>query len=335
MRIFVTGATGYIGRALCRRLATDGHAVQALVRSPDKAAPLRDAGVATFVGDVTERVSLREGMAGADWVIHAAAQLDLGVPSAEMARVNVEGSENVASLAYKLGVGALLSISSVAAWGGSPDDGSPADESSPVRRPFPTPYSATKYDGQRAIEEWGKRGLRLRTVYPGLVYGPPGKKEGANSFLRQLLLGRFPALVGADRRSSWVFLDDVVEAILRVMSVGQDGRGYLLAGEVVTVRDLARRVAELSGTPAPRREMPVGLAHALLSLGTPWYRLRGRRPPIPPAQLASLRRHWAFDDRRARTELEWHPRPLAVGLPPTLEYIRQQERDHGGRVVRG
>lgn len=325
MRVFVTGATGYIGRALCRRLVADGHQVCALVRSPAKAGPLLEAGVATFAGDITDRASMREGMAGADWVVHAAAQLDLAVPGAEMARVNVEGSDNVASLAYKLGVGGLLSISSVAAWGGSPDDGSPADETAPVRRPFPTPYSATKHEGQRAIEEWARRGLRLRTVYPGLVYGPPGKKEGANSLLRQLLLGRFPALVGADRRSSWVFLDDVVEAIERAMTVGQDGRGYLLAGEVVTVRDLARRVAELTGTPAPRREVPVGLARALLALGTPWYRLRGRRPPIPPVQLASLTRHWAFDDRRARTELDWHPRPLGAGLPPTLDYLRQQE----------
>lgn len=325
MRIFVTGATGYIGRALCRRLATDGHDVQALVRSPEKAAPLRDAGIATFAGDVTDRISLREGMSGADWVIHAAAQLDLGVPSAEMARVNVEGSENVASLAFKLGVGALLSISSVAAWGGSPDDGSPADESSPVRRPFPTPYSTTKHDGQRAIEEWGKRGLRLRTVYPGLVYGPPGKKDGANYFLRQMMLGRFPALVGADRRASWVFLDDVVEAIVRVIDRGRDGRGYLLAGEVIRVRDLARQVAAITGTPAPRRELAVGTARLLLALGSPWYRLRGRRPPVPPAQLDSLSRHWAFSDRRAQEELDWHPRPLAEGLPPTLAYLREQE----------
>lgn len=323
MRIYLTGATGYIGRALCLRLAGEGHEVRALARSPERAAPLAAAGVATFPGDVTDRASLREGMSGADWVIHGAALLSPTASLAAMGAVNVAGSENVASLAYKLGVGGLLSISSVAAFGGSPEDGSPATEESPVHRPLPTPYSQTKHDGQRAIEGWGKRGLRVRTVYPGLVYGPPGKKEGANYFLRQMMLGRFPALVGAERRASWVFLDDVVDAILAVLDRGRDGRGYLLAGEVVTVRELARQVASISGTPAPRRELGVGTARLLLALTAPFWRLRGRRPPIPVAQLDSLSRHWAFDDRRAREELGWTPRPLAEGLPPTLAYLAE------------
>lgn len=323
MRIYVTGATGYIGRALCLRLAAEGHEVRALVRSPERAEPLGAAGVATFPGDVTDRASLREGMSGADWVVHGAALLSPSASLAEMQAVNVAGSENVASLAYKLGVGGLLSISSVAAFGGSPEDGSPATEESPVQLPLPTSYSQTKHDGQRAIEGWAKQGLRVRTVYPGLVYGPPGKKEGANYFLRQLLLGRFPALVGADRRASWVFLDDAVGAILAVLERGRDGRGYLLAGEVVTVRELARQVAAISGTPAPRRELGVGAARLLLALAAPFWRLAGRRAPIPAAQLASLSRHWAFDDRRAREELGWTPRPLAEGLPPTLAYLAE------------
>jgi len=108
MRIFVTGATGYIGRQLCRRLAGEGHEVRALVRPASRTAPLLEAGVALFPGDVTDRASMREGMSGADWVIHAAADLDLDGPPGRMAAVNVGGSENVASLAHKLGVPRFL-----------------------------------------------------------------------------------------------------------------------------------------------------------------------------------------------------------------------------------
>src|ERR1700680_2349151 len=108
MRIFLTGGTGYIGRALAERLTSEGHRVCALVRPTSNAELLTRHGVLTVVGDLRDRLSMREGMAGSDWVIHAAAELDLTAPAARMKGTNVEGSDNVASLACKLGVGRLL-----------------------------------------------------------------------------------------------------------------------------------------------------------------------------------------------------------------------------------
>lgn len=322
MRIYVTGATGYLGRALCRRLVADGHEVRALVRDPERGRVLGEIAVALFPGDVTDRASLREGMSGADWVIHAAADLDLAGPPGRMEAVNVQGSENVASLAHKLGVPRLLSVSSVAYFGGSPDDGSAATEESPPLRPFPTRYSATKHEGERAIRAWAARGLAVVTVHPSLIYGPPGKKEGANAILRQIALRRFPALVGADRLASWVFLDDVVDGIVRAMARAAPGAAYLMAGEAVTVRELARTVGEMAGVAPPRREVSVATARWALRLALPLYRLRGRRPPMPITQLDSLARHWNFDDAHARRELDWHPRGLRDGLAATLPHLR-------------
>lgn len=324
MRVFVTGGTGYIGLALVRRLVADGHRVRALVRSPRPASrvgPLTELGVETFVGDILDRPSMREGMSGADWVIHAAADLALDGPPGRMRAANVQGSDNVASLAYKLGVGRFLSISSMAFFGGSPADGSAATEATPPERPFPTLYSATKHEGEMAIREWSKRGLRLNTVYPSLVYGPPGKREGANSILRALARRRYPVLVAARRRTSWVYLDDVVDAVRRVMDRAAPGRDYLLAGEAIALRDLADRVAALAGVRAPRLDLPVGAARLAVAVLGPLYRLRGRRPPFSREQLGSLTREWSFDDRRAREELDWHPRSLAEGLPPTIDLV--------------
>ncbi|MEA2691076.1 MAG: hypothetical protein QOJ16_463 [Acidobacteriota bacterium] len=321
MRIFLTGGTGYIGKALVRRLVALGHEVRALVRPTSQIAPLRELGVATFVGDIADRYSMREGMSGSDWVIHAAADLDLNGPPERMQAANVAGSDNVASLAFKLGVGRFLSISSMAFFGGSPEGGPPATEEQVPIEPFPSLYSATKHAGERAIREWAKRGMKLNTVYPSLVYGPPGKKEGANSILGMLWKGRYPVLVGGSRRTSWIFLDDVVEGILRVMERAPVGRDYLLTGEVATLRSLAAKIAALGGAPVPRLDLPVGLAIAGARLSSPLYRLAGRRPPFSPAQLGSLTREWAFDDARARTELGWTPRGLDQGLPPTLEFI--------------
>jgi dihydroflavonol-4-reductase len=321
MRIFLTGATGYIGSALCRRLAAGGHELRALVRPSSRTEELRRLGVATFVGDLLDRASMRDGMSGADWVVHAAAELDPSSPSRRMEEANVAGSENVASLAWKLGVPRFLSVSSIAYFGGSPPDGSLATEESPVQRPFPTPYSATKHEGQRAIAAYAAKGMRLNTVYPSLVYGPPGKRGGANVMLRNLAKGRFPALVGADRKASWVHLDDVVSGVQAVLERAPPGRDYLLAGEVATVRRLADAVGATAGVAPPRRELSPAFARTVLTVAAPLMRLFGRRPPIPPRQVASLARHWAFDDTRARAELGWQPRGLAEGLPPTVAFL--------------
>ncbi|HEX6862397.1 MAG TPA: NAD-dependent epimerase/dehydratase family protein, partial [Thermoanaerobaculia bacterium] len=173
-----------------------------------------------------------------------------------------------------------------------------------------------------AIQEWAKKGLKVNTVYPSLVYGPPGKKEGANSILRQLLKGRFPAVVGADRKTSWIFLDDVVDAMVKLIDKAPVGRDYLLTGDITTLRSLVDRVCALGGVKPPRLTLPIGVARAAITLAGPLYRMRGRRPPVAPDQLDNLARHWAFSDARARTELGWTPRTLDEGLPPTVRHIQ-------------
>ncbi len=321
MRIFLTGGTGYLGAPLVRRLAEAGHEVRALVRAGSDGARLTVLGAAVFTGDVRDRFSMREGMSGSDWVVHAAAEVDPDAPPDRMRVVNVEGSENVASLAHKLGVGRLLSVSSAAWFGGSPDDGTAANEAAAPRQPFPTLYSATKHAGQEAIRAHARRGLRLNTVFPALIYGPPGL-GGANRLMRRVLRGRYRVMTGGERRMSWIYLDDVVAAILAVITLAPPGRDFLLAGEVATVRSVVERLCALGGVAPPRLDVPVTAARWLMRGMAPLYALRGRRPPFSPAQLGSLTRHWAFDDARARGELDWHPRGLEAGLPPAIEHLR-------------
>jgi nucleoside-diphosphate-sugar epimerase len=321
MRIFLTGASGYIGLALCRRLAAEGHELRALVRETSNRQPLEELGATLFVGDITDRYSMREAMSGADWVVHAAAELDFEAPEDRMRRTNVVGSENVASLAYKLGVGRLLAISSIASFGGSPPDGSAADEEAPPILPMPTSYSATKREADEAIAAWAERGLRVNTVFPSLVYGPPGKKQGSNALLRMVLKGRMPAVVGGDRMVNLVHVDDLVDGICRAMARAEPGEGYILSGDAISIAELVQRVAELGDVRPPRLDLSVGSAALLMLLTRPWFALRGYRSPLSPAQLASLKRHWNFDDSKARDQLEWRPRSLAEGLPETLAYL--------------
>jgi nucleoside-diphosphate-sugar epimerase len=322
MRIFITGGTGYIGLALCRRLVAEGHELAALVRPTSDTGPLEELGVELFSGDIVDRYSMREGMSGADWVVHAAAMLDFGAPSDSMHSVNVEGSRNVASLAWKLGVGRVLALSSIARFGGSPADGSAADEESPLLPP-PSRYSATKRAGEEAMRELAAQGLRLNVVYPSLVYGPPGPKGGLNLILRAVLKRRLPMLAGADRRMSWIYLEDLVEAMVRLMQRAEPGRDYVLAGGAARFGEVVERVAELGGVEPPRWRLALPLGLALARLTAPLYRMRGRRPLLDPEHLRSLASNWCFDDARARAELDWRPRGLEEGLPAAVDYLQQ------------
>ena len=168
---------------------------------------------------------------------------------------------------------------------------------------------------------WAGEGLQVNSVYPSLVYGPPAKKSGANPLIRKVAKGWLQALTGGDRVTSWVFVEDLVEGIVRVIERAPPARDYVMAGDTATVEEAARMISELAGVRMPRFRPSVATTRLLIRLTTPLFRLRGRRPPIDVEQLASLERHWHFDDTRARTELDWHPRPLAEGLPPTVEYF--------------
>lgn len=198
-------------------------------------------------------------------------------------------------------------------------------------RDFPTLYSATKRAGEEAVRAWSRKGLALNVVWPSLVYGPPGKKSGANALLRMFALGRLPVLVGASRLASWIHLDDLVDGLLRLMErVDQGsapGRDYLMTGDVATTRSVIERTCALAGVRPPRIALPLWLVRIGSRLATPLYRLRGFRNPLAPGQVDSLSRHWAFDDSRARRELDWQPRGLDEGLPPTVAHILGRDID--------
>ena len=143
--------------------------------------------------------------------------------------------------------------------------------------------------------------------------------------LKNLAKGRFPALIGADRKASWVFLDDVVDGIVRVIERAPPGRDYLLAGDVATVRELADASARSAASPSPRRELSPGFAargaHRRRAVDAP------RRPPAadpaaadrqPGAALGLRRRAGAHRARLAAAQRS--PR----GLPPTVEFLLAQ-----------
>src|SRR3954454_10396221 len=120
MQVFLTGATGFIGRAVARALRDRGDDVRALVRDPERARDLDELGVKLVVGDVADREGIADGLQGCDAAIHGAAIYEVGIKRSEHPRMyaaNVEGTENVLRAALEAGTPRVVYISTVAAFG--------------------------------------------------------------------------------------------------------------------------------------------------------------------------------------------------------------------------
>jgi len=316
MEVFLTGATGFLGGELARRLRARGDAVRALVRDPVTAQHLAAIGCTLQTGDLSDEARLAAACAGVDAVVHCAAVYEVGVPEdrrSVLVDTNVCGTERVLGAALSAGVRKAVHVSTVAVFGNTrgqvvdeqyvkPDDVAPTSV-----------YEQTKALAHRRAHEIAERGLPLVTVQPGVVYGP-GDPSPVGDLLTRFLAGTLPALPFPELGVTPVHRDDVVDGILRALEQGVAGQSYVLAGEPTTMRELLTVLAEVSGRRPPTRTVPTFVLKALAPLG----RLAATPLGLPP----NLRELIASSDgvtfwassAKAQRELGWTPRPLRDGL---------------------
>jgi len=334
VRLLVTGGTGFLGRALVRRLAAGGHRLALLAR-PSSDREGFPPGVEWAEGDVTDRASLERAFAGRDAVVHAAALVKILAPGRDFDRVNVEGLDNVLAAAAASGVGRLVYVSSFMAFGPTEAlPGGEADESTePRERRFINHYERTKTRADRRARQAIAAGAPLSVVYPGVIYGPGALTEG-NIVVRHLLDlagGKLPGLLGSpERRWNYVFVDDVAEGIARVVEGGggEGGGGgrWVLGGETVTQRHFYDLVEQVGGIRFPRRRIPDVLARSAGLMMREWARLTGGTPQLTPDLVEIYRHDWALDSARAAAGLGWRGRPLEQGLTETVAWLREEGR---------
>ncbi len=323
MRLFVTGATGFIGRELLRRLRGTGHELRCLVRPTSNTAGLEDPRVTLVPGDVTDRQSLVEGMRGCQWVVNLANLYEFWHRDRRtFDAVNVEGTRNVLAAARETGAAKVLHVSTVAAYGDAPW---PIDERSPWGPHAPGDYARTKRIGEdiaRALR--AEHGLPVVIVAPGGVLGP-GDPKSTSRLVRSLALGEMPALVFADHPFPFVHVRDVAEAIVRALEKpGNEGEKYILAAGNPTFGDIARMVSEISGTKLPRWTMPGAAAVAAGYLATAAARLTGRPPVMDLAieQVLMMKRGMRVDSSKATRELGIAYTPIRVALEEEVALLR-------------
>jgi dihydroflavonol-4-reductase len=216
VRIFVTGATGFIGRRVVRELRARDDKVICLVRSPEKGRELTALGCELLEGDLSDEAALRGGMEGADAVIHGAAVYEVGIPKSDheaMYDANVLGTERVLRAALAAKVRKVVYISTVAAFGNTHGEVvdetyiHPADD-------YTSFYEETKVQAHRVARRLiDEQELPCVIVQPGAVYGPQDH-SALGSQIDQFLAGRMPMIAFPDLGMNLVYVDDVAQGVL-------------------------------------------------------------------------------------------------------------------------
>lgn len=319
MRVFLTGATGFIGGHVARLLRERGDDVAALVRTPEKASELKGLGCELVEGSLSDREAIASGLEGADAAIHGAAIYEVGIPASAhepMREANVIGTENVLGACLAARTPKVVYVSTVAAFGNT--RGEVVDESyEHPGRDFTSYYEQTKYEAHRVAKRLIAEGLPCVIVQPGGVYGPRDHSVIGQQ-VNQFLAGRMPFLVFADTGFNMVHVEDVAAGILLALDRGEPGESYVLGAEITTMRGLFETLARVAGRRPPRITVPT----RLLKLSTPAGPLIGKLMGQPPnlRELISTAdgvTFWARHDKAVR-ELGYSPRPLEQGLREML-----------------
>lgn len=297
-KVYLTGATGFIGGYVARRLLEEGATLTCLVRAQTPAHDLERAGATIVRGDITNPATL--DLSGQHVVIHSAAWVGYGLPAKKLPlfrRTNVEGTRNVLHAAERAGVGRLVHVSSIAAIGATASGIATED----VRRSGEpeSEYARTKTE---AHEIALKAGIPASVPMPGVVLGRGGPFD---PLLRGLARGKIPALPGDDAVKGWVHVEDVAEGVLLAALKGHGP--YLLVDENARTTEVFVAALEEAGLPVPRRRVPtkliVGAGHTVEGA----YKLVGKTPPFSGELLQSLTQPMRYDSAKARKELGWRP----------------------------
>ena len=323
MRVFITGATGFLGGALARALAQEGAEIHVLARSTADRRALDDVRVTWHEGDVTVPESLIGLFEGSDWIIHAAGRLGQArVPEAAYRRVNVDGTRNVMEAALATGgISRVLHLSSPGILG--PTGQVPALEDAPFA---PTnPYERSKAEAERLVLGYAARGLPVVVARPGFIYGP-GDKHVLRLF-RSIKGGWFSYIGGGECLCQPIFVADAIKGMLACLEQGRVGEVYHFAGpRPVSFRELGETIAAALEVSPPRWNLPrwlamsgaAGLEALAHASGNGW------TPPLGRAGVAFFCEDRVFSWQKAERELGYTPEhDLATGVPISVAWYRR------------
>ncbi len=324
MKILVTGGTGFTGSHLTRRLLQKGH--QVVVIDNQKGLfydELSKMGAQIHIGSVADRQLVDEVTKGCEVVHHVAAMFrKVNLPKKIYWDVNVEGTRYLLEAALKYGVKKFVNCSTCGVHGNVKKE--PADETSPI-----TPadyYQYTKYEGEKVVQEFLGKGLKIVTVRPTAIYGP-GDPERFLMLFKMVSKGKFLMFGNGQSHYHPVYIDNLVDAFeLAAASDKGNGEVYLIGDEkYYSLNEIVTSIADVLGIKLNLIHLPFWPLWTLALGCEILYKPFRVDPPLFRRRVDWFRQNRAFSIEKAKKELGYHPQVgLKQGLAQTAKWYREQ-----------
>lgn len=314
MRLFITGATGFVGSHVARVAAEQGAELRLLTRRTSKTENLpKDAEIVQ--GDLREPARFASALRGCDALIHVAADYRLWVPDPqEMYKANVEGTRELLRLAREAGVRRVVYTSSVATMGFR-KDASVVDEETPVSEAdMIGHYKRSKWMAEQVAMEAARGGQEVVILNPTTPVGAMDvKPTPTGRILVDFLNRKFPAYV--DTGLNLVDVEEISRMHLAALERGRFGERYILGGENLTLKQILDKLAAMTGLPSPTMKVPHAVAMAFAFFDeTVTGKLRGKEPRATVEAVRMGKKMMWASSAKAERELGWKVLPVEDAL---------------------
>jgi len=321
-KVLVTGASGFVGGALARRLATEGFNVRVLVRPTSNIENLRKVAVDIVAGDIRDRKSLKKALKGIEKVFHVAALFRRAkFPDKVFWDINVAGTKNMIEESFKAGAKKFIHCSTVGVL--SNISNPPADESFPYN---PSDiYQRTKAEGEKfALEFHRKEGLAITVIRPAMIYGPGDLR--LLKLFKAIARRRFVMIGDGKTLAHFIYIDDLIDAfLLASLKEKAIGQVYIISGEgPFSLNELTRMIARKLKVPPSGLHLPAKPFQIIGSICENICKPMNIEPPIYRRRIDFFTKNRAFTSHKAEIELGFQPKvTMSEGIGETISWYKK------------
>jgi dihydroflavonol-4-reductase len=325
-RIFITGASGFIGGELLQRLVLKGENVYALTRIPIEDTDER---VINVVGDILKPESFISAVKECDVIYHCAAHISFQKKELQKAlEVNVRGTTNILEAAHSAGVKKVVHLSACAVLGFSSDKNRIIDEKASPEIKEDNVYAYSKKLAEEEVQKYVRKGLDVSIANIATVYGHGDQKLNSGTIIKSVYEGRLKLVPPGG--TSFVSVDDLLDGLILLSEKGKPGERYIFCSENMEYKTLIGRIADTLGIEKPKYTLPAFTFYpALLAVKGIELLSRVTKSGVNLITTQILKETYGykyFSSKKAQEKLGWRPsQSLEEAVSKAFHYYKEHQ----------